>query len=198
MAASTADRLLALLRAEPLEPGAIAELLDRATPTERVEAIRALSGPRLQRRLFAALASAPRVTLADLVPPEASPLREFIFHGKNSLPAFTHFQKRFCRPSVSRGRDELWGYNHQTLAWITGNGYFVALDDPRGAALDYREVPPEKPSGWPAIAPNERGLSRLVYAGMIDYLRRVSRDVFIGSAWRGGSESGNYFVLARD
>jgi len=29
-------------------------------------------------------------------------------------------------------------------------------------------------------------------------MRRVARDVFIGSAHRGGTETGNYFVLCRD
>ncbi len=33
---------------------------------------------------------------------------------------------------------------------------------------------------------------------MVDYMRRVARDVFIGSAHRGGKETGNYFVLCRD
>ena len=50
---------------------------------------------------------------------------------------------------------------------------------------------------WPDVRPNDRGLSRFVYGGMVDYLRRVARDVFIGSAHRGGKETGNYFVLSR-
>jgi hypothetical protein len=192
------ERLVGLVRAEPVDASAIAQHLDHLTLTDRVNAMRALGGAKLQGRLYAALAAKPRVTLADLVPVDAPPLREFIFHGKNSLPAFTIFQKRFCRPPAARARDQLWGYNHQALAWVTGPGYFVAHDDPRGAALDYREVPPERPATWPEIAPNERGLSRFVYANMVDYMRRVSRDVFIGSAFRGGREAGNYFMLCRD
>src|SRR5881397_2162494 len=135
---SPGERLIALVRAEPPDRAAIAALLDGLPHGERVAAITALSGPRLQARLYASVAGAPPVTLADLVPPDAPPLREVIFHGKNSLPAFTLFQKRFCRPS--RGTGELWGYNHQALAWLTGPGYFVVHEDrARGAAVDYRE-----------------------------------------------------------
>src|SRR5207253_2824006 len=106
---------------------------------------------RLQARLYRAVADAPHVTLTDLVPPDAPPLREIIFEGKNSLPAFTLFQKRFCRPSTGRG--ELWGYNHQALAWLTGPGYFVVHDDL--VALSHRihahpelGFEEERASGW--------------------------------------------------
>jgi hypothetical protein len=191
--------LVALIRAEPPDAAAIAAFLDGLPGGERAEAITALAGPTLQRRLYEAVAGAPRVTLADLVPPDAAPLREVIFHGKNSLPAFTLFQKRFCRPPTAQGATELWGYNHQSLAWLTGPGYFVVHDEPaRGAAIDYREVPPQGCAGWPAVRPNDGGLSRFVYRDMVDYLRRVSADVFIGSAHRHGRELGNYFVLCRD
>jgi hypothetical protein len=194
---SSAERLIELVRAEPPDRAAIARFLDGLSHAERLEAITALSGPRLQGRLYRAVEGAPRVTLADLVPPDAPPLREVIYHGKNSLPAFTLFQKRFCRPP--RGADELWGYNHQTLAWLTGPGYFVVHDDvARGAAIDYREVPPEHPAGWPEIKANDRGLSRFVYADMVDYMRRVAGEVFIGRAYRGGAETENYFVLCRE
>ncbi|HJQ85286.1 MAG TPA: hypothetical protein VKA21_14470 [Candidatus Binatia bacterium] len=194
---SPGERLVELIRAEPVDARAIGAFLDGLAPAERREAIGALSGPRLQSRLYRAVENAPRVTLADFVPPDAPPLREVIFHGKNSLPAFTLFQKRFCRPPRAAG--ELWGYNHQTLAWLTGPGYFVVHEDgARGAAIDYRQVPPDHPAGWPDVRPNDRGFSRFVYDGMVDYMRRVARDVFIGAAHRGGKELGNYFVLARE
>ncbi len=194
--ASAASRLIELVRAEPPDPAAIGDFLDHLTPVDRVEAIAALSGPGLQRRLYAAVAKATRVTLADLVPPDALPLREFIFHGKNSLAAFTRFQKRFCRPPT--GGEELWGYNHQSLAWLTGPGYFVVHDEVPGAAIDYRRVPPQGCSAWPPVRPNDAGFSRFVYKDMVDYLRRVAHDVFIGSAHRYGRETGNYFVLCRE
>src|SRR5207253_10982968 len=153
---SPGERLIALVGAESPDRVAIAAFLDGLPHGERVAAITALSGPRLQARLYAAVSGAPPVTLADFVPPDAPPLREVIFYGKNSLPAFTLFQKRFCRPP--RGGGELWGYNHQTLAWLTGPGYFVVHEDgTRGAAIDYRAVPPDHPAAWPAGGPNDRG-----------------------------------------
>jgi hypothetical protein len=194
---SPGERLVELVGAESPDPVAIAAFLDGLTPAARHEAITALSGPRLQGRLYAAVAGATPVTLADFVPADAAPLREVIFHGKNSLPAFTLFQKRFCR--TPRRADELWGYNHQTLAWLTGPGYFVVHEDrARGAAIDYREVPPDHPPSWPAVKSNDVGFSRFVYRDMVDYMRRVAKDVFIGRAHRGGKELGNYFVLSRE
>ncbi|HLK12330.1 MAG TPA: hypothetical protein VKW76_13200 [Candidatus Binatia bacterium] len=192
-----AARLLALVRAEPVDTAAIAGLLDHLSPGDRREAIEALGGPGLQGRLYAAVAGVPPVRLADLVPADAEPLREVIYHGKNSLPAFTLFQKRFCRPPAGTGGG-LWGYNHQQLAWLTGPGYFVVHDEPgRGAAIDYREVPPRGCPGWPEVKANDRGFSRLVYKDMVDYLRRVAANVFIGCATRRGRAIGSYFVLSR-
>jgi len=193
---SVAARFRDLVRAEPPDRRAIVAFLDGLSHSERVAAIRALGGVRLQSRLWAAVADAPRVMLEELVPPDAPALREVIFEGKNSLPAFTLFQKRFCRPSTGRG--ELWGYNHQNLAWLTGPGYFVVHDDPAGAAIDYREVPPSHPSAWPEIRSNHRGFSRFVYDDMVDYLRRVSVDVLIGRAHKAGKPRSNYFLLCRE
>jgi hypothetical protein len=195
---AAARRLVELVRAEPPDVAAIGDCLDHLTHHDRLEAIAALSGPGLQRRLYDAAQAAKRVTLADLVPPDAEPLREVIFHGKNSLPAFTHFQKRFCRPPRERGDGALWGYNHGSLEWLIGPGYFVARDEPSGTAIDYRQVPPQGCASWPPVKPNDAGFSRFVFKDMVDYLRRVSHDVFIGSAYRNGRELGSFFVLCRE
>ena len=64
--------------------------------------------------------------------------------------------------------------------------------------IDYREVPPEAPAGWPEVRGNDRGPGRLVYGGMVDTLRRVSEHVTIGSAARGGRDLGSWFVLCRE
>jgi len=194
-----ASRLAELLTGDAPDREEIAAYLDRLTHAGRLAEITALGGPALQGRLFAAVASAARVSLADLVPPDLEPLREVIFQGKNSLPAFTMFQKRFCRPPDGRrAAAELWGYNHQALAWLTGPGYFVVHEEPIGAAIDYRQVPPRGCPGWPPVKPNDRGFSRFVYRDMVDYLRRVSRHVLIGRATRHGAELDNYFLLCRD
>lgn len=195
---TVADRLAALLAGDAPNAGEIAALLDGASEADRVEGIRRLGGVKRQRRLWQAVAGTPKVGIDDLVPPDAAPLSEVVYEGKNSLPAFTIFQKRFCRPSAPDAVGELWGYNHTDIGRFIGPGYFVchAVDD-EGAAIDYRLVPPTHPAHWPEIRPNSRGLSWFVYRDMIDYLRRVSRHVFIGSASRHGKDLGSYFVLCR-
>jgi len=194
-----AQRLHDLVAAERPDREAIAAHLDALDHGGRMDAITALGGPRAQGRLWDAVAGTPPVALGDLVPPDAPPLREVIFHGKNSLPAFTLFQKRFCRPPAGEAPDRLWGYNHQALAWLTGPGYFVVhREGDAPAAIDYRLVPPAQPPGWPAVKPNDVGLSRFVYRDMVDYLRRVSRHVLIGRATRYGKELPNYFLLCRE
>jgi hypothetical protein len=118
------------------------------------------------------------------------------------LPAFTIFEKRFCRPegadAVKPG--ELYGFNFQTLAAVTGPGYFVAREDAARpeVLVDYNHVPDTHPDGWPEIRRNERGLSRFVYGFMVDTLRGVSEHVTIGSAARNGKDLGSWFILCRE
>ncbi len=114
----------------------------------------------------------------------------------------THFEKRFCRP---RGADphrseKLFGFNHQRLARLTGPGYFVATEDPRRqeVRIDYADVPDARPEKWPRIRDNESGLASLVYGGMLDTLRRVSKHVTVGSATRRGRNLNSWFVLCRE
>lgn len=197
--ASAAERLQTPLRVERPDRGEIAEQLDRMSHAERLEAIRSLGGPRAQARLWEAAAAAPVVTIDDLVPPDLPPLREVIWHGKNSLPAFTLFQKRFCRPEPGTAPDQLWGYNHTAIAWLIGPGYFVVhREGDAPAAIDYRQVPPSHPANWPGVRSNSAGLSYFVYRDMVDYLRRVSEHVLIGRATRHGAELPNYFILCRE
>jgi len=192
---------LALLREDPVKPAEVAVFLDGLAPEERVAAIRG-AGRGAQRRLYAAVAGHGTVRLADLVPPSRAPLETVRHYGRNTLPLFTHFEKRFCRPP---GQDaaapaELWGFNFQTLQPVTGPGYFIAREDaPRGEVLiDYTRVPATAPPGWPAPRRNEAGLSRFVYGFMVDRLRRVSEHVTIGSAARHGREMGSWFLLCRE
>lgn len=195
---TAATRLQEIIARDDASLAEIAALLDPLSHVDRMEALASLQGPRLQRKLYAIGAGSPRVTIDDVVPPDAPPLREVIFHGKNSLPVFTHFQKRFCRPPKERQREELWGYNHTNIGWLVGPGYFVCHDDPVGAAIDYRQVPPQSVPGWPPVQPNARGISHLVYKNMIDYLRPVSTHAFIGSATKNGKDMDSYFLLCRE
>jgi hypothetical protein len=197
--ASPEATLRELLAPERPDAAKVRAFLDGLDHAGRMAAITSLNGTALQAKLYAMVEGAPAVTLDELVPQDQPALREVIWHGKNSLPAFSLFQKRFCRPSGPRGKNELWGYNHQAMAWVTGPGYFVCHQDGTyPAAIDYRVVPPEAPPGWPAVKANHQGLSRFVYKDMVDYLRRVSSHVLIGRAYRRGTAMPNYFLLCRE
>ena len=173
--------------------------LDNADDAHRLNFVHLLT-PKRQKRLFEA-AEGRAVTLDAIVPPGAPPLSEVIHEGQNTLPAFNHFQKRFCSPGPqhepSEGR-RLWGYNHFSAGWLTGPGYFVAYEDEeRGeVVIDYRELPPEKPEAWPEIISNKRKLGLFVYAGMQDRLRRVSAHVTIGRAYK-SKPMNAWFALTR-
>jgi hypothetical protein len=190
------------------------QLLDGSSSAEEIEAyLNALAYPeRLAQvqavrgghvgRLYAAVAKANPVTLDDIVPASAKTNEPIIWEGRNSLPMFSSFQKRFMR--IESGL--LIGYNHQAMAFVTGPGYFVVKAPngvpPRPTELyfDYTEAPPIEATGragWPTFKPNERGLSRAVYAHMHDYMRRVARGVIVGSAFKKGVEQPQFFSLTR-
>jgi hypothetical protein len=193
--------LQALLRESPVKPHEVARTLDGMSHAERVRAIRA-TGRAEQRRLFEAALGFRALRLVDVVPARVPALVPVRHYGKNTLPAFTWFEKRFCRPADAdpQDPDRLWGYNEQGLRWLTGPGYFVLRPAPRAGelAVDYTSVPPERPAAWPPIRPNERGLSRFVYGFMVDTLRGVSTHVSVGSAARRGRDLGSWFLLCRE
>ena len=87
------------------------------------------------------------------------------------------------------------------MAWLTGPGCMVAYDGAAGEVLvDYREVPPQDdlPAGWPFVRRNDSGVAKVVYGDMVDHLRRVSRHVSIGRAYRGERPERNWFILCRE
>ena len=203
VSAETASKSLhELIRRQVAQPGEIAELLDGLSLSDTISAARSLSGRGLQRPLWKAVEANPRLSVEDLVPADYTPMRPVVFHGKNSLPAFTEFEKICCRPRTGPDPHVLWGYNETPIKTLVGPGYYVVRDtsDARlgGTAFDYRAVPPERLPEWPEIRPNSAGLSRFVYNRTVDYMRRVSQRVFIGAATREGREMDSYFVLVRD
>ncbi len=195
------DELQARIAEAPVDVAAISNLLDSLPHDERVAAVRSL-GRSSQRTLYNAVDGFLPLRLVDLVPQSVAD-GEVVRHlGRNTLPAFTHFEKRFCRPKGALPAEPsvLYGFNFQTLAWLTGPGYFVAKQDPKRPEIwvDYNEVPPVHPDGWPEIRRNEVGISRFVYGFMVDTLRRVSEHVTIGSAARKRRDVGSWFVLCRE
>ncbi len=199
--AKAAEECHALLRERPLKPIDIARFLDGLTGPERVTAIRSV-GRADQRRLFEAVDRHAPVRLVDLVPAGAGELVPVRHYGKNTLPLFSFFEKRFTRPPGEDAQQpsRLYGFNFQSLSPITGPGYFVAVEHPEReeVLIDYRRLPSTHPEGWPEVRSNERGLSRFVYGLMVDTLRRVSEHVTIGSAARDGKDLGSWFLLCRE
>lgn len=180
----------------------LAASFDQLSPADAIVAARLLGGTRLQGALWNAVEANDRITVDDMVPADYERERPVIFHGKNSLPAFTEFEKICFRPRDEDAGNVLWGYNEGRTRRVVGPGYYV-LHDTKDAALgacafDYTQIPPRTLTGWPPVKPNSAGVSRFVYNNMIDYMRRVSRDVFIGEAVRGGREMGSYFIVVRE
>jgi hypothetical protein len=177
----------------------LTEVLDGLGHEGRVHAIRGWSKKR-QAELFEAAKGHMPLDLEFLVPASIGPMVEVIHEGKNTLPAFTHFQKRFTR---LEGEDfAVGGYNHQTMSGVTGPGYFVVSNgegEHEGElAIDYTKVPKNKPASWPEIAPNSGGLGSLVYGGMIDYLRGISAHVSIGRAYKGKAMDAWFALVRKD
>lgn len=179
--------------------GRISEALDRMDHANR--AFTVLSATKEDLETLWDLMKDQSVDADHFVPSGTEPLKEVVHHGKNSLPAFTHFQKRFCRAEAD---GDVIGYNHQTWQWLVGPGYFVAhsegeaKDPPSDFAIDYTVVPKAKPDSWPAIQDNEGGLRAITYGRMKDYMRRVSSHVAIGKAYIDGKFRGQYFILCRE
>jgi len=196
-----ARTLVSLLREAVVKPHEVARALDSMGHAERVRAIRAV-GRTEQRRLYEAVDGFRALRMTDAVPAMAPAMATVRHYGKNTLPAFSHFEKRFCRPPDADPQqpDRLWGYNFSPVSPLVGDGFFVLRPDAaRGELLvDYNLLPEDRPAAWPAIRSNERGLSRFVYGFMIDTLRGVSEHVTIGSAARRGKDLGSWFLLCRE
>jgi hypothetical protein len=177
----------------------IATFLNGLSPAERVEESLSPRGSEVAK-LYRAVAGGTTVAVADFVPKNAPATETIIFEGRNSLPAFSRFQKRFARLKSS----QVVGYNHQMWGFATGPGFFVlkpASDDadvPGELYFDYTTEPDAVPDGWPAFKANDRGLSNLVYATMKDYMRKVATDVYVGEAYKRGKSEKQFFILCHE
>lgn len=171
----------------------ISAYLDSLSASERLEQMLGITGSKVGK-LYRAVADGPAIGKDDFLPAGTKDGDMVIFEGRNSLPAFSRFQKRFVRRD-----DAIVGYNHQTMSPVTGPGFFVlAASDathPNEVLFDYTQKPPFFPEMFPAYKPNDVALSKLVYARMKDYCRKVAKNVVVGAAFKDGKEQGAYFSL---
>lgn len=191
----SASSLAGLLQAKA-SAKEIETFLDGLSPAARLEQVLSITGAGVGR-LYHAVADAPALSLEEFFPQSVN--GTLIYEGRNSLPMFTRFQKRFARAPSG----EIVGYNHQTMSVVTGPGYFITKapsgqgEHGKEILFDYTERPTFFPEGWPAFKPNESGLSRFVYRNMKDYVRRVARGVVVGKAYELDVDKHAYFSLTR-
>jgi hypothetical protein len=192
-----ASTSLRSLLAERASRERISAFMEGLSPDARLEQAMSLRGKEVAA-LYVACPGGGTPSLEDIVPSSLGEDRTVIFQGRNSLPAFTSFQKRFARLG-----GELVGYNHQTMSFFTGPGIFVVkeahadADVPGELYFDYTATPSKIPTGYPAFKRNDSGLSSLVYAHMKDYMRTVCSGVMVGAAYKKGKAENAFFVLAR-
>jgi hypothetical protein len=189
---------------------AIGAFLDGLEPDARWREVKQLDRAR-QRALYEKAAHAPPIDFAHFVG-DAAPRQEVIHDGVNTLPvlvkSWKRFQKRFCRPEGGNGHADarLFGYNEGPTRNVIGPGFFVAVptaDRPQWSArgaivVDYYQVPDGAVAdGWPRVVTNDWRLQKFVYHETRDFMRRVSRHVSIGAAYKREKPLDHYFVLCR-
>jgi len=177
----------------------LAEILDGLGHEGRVHAMRTWDKKRMAAIYEACKGRS--ITLDQVVPPSVGANVEVIHDLRNTLPVFTDAQKRFSK--VEGGGAAVGGFNRQFgVARVSEPGYFVVSegegDHANELVIDYTKVPSSKPESWPDIEKNDSGfLNKIVWGGMVDYLRRVSTHVSIGMATKDGKAIGQYFALVR-
>jgi len=195
---------------EHTDVAAIGAYLDGLEADARWREVKQLDRDR-QRTLYEKAAHAPPIDFAHFVG-DAKPRQEVIHDGVNTLPVFPkwkRFQKRFCRPDGGgngHADARLFGYNEGPSRNLIGPGFFVAVptaDRPQWSArgaivVDYYQVPDGAVAeGWPRVVENDWRLQRFVYHETRDFMRRVSRHVSIGAAFKRERPLDHYFVLCR-
>jgi hypothetical protein len=166
--------------------------LDALAAADRVAEVRQL-GHREQEKLWELTKGKAPIDVATFV---NATEQTIIYEGKNTLPAFSFFQKRFWKPKAG----EIVGYNHNGgfVTAVTGPGYFLTVNADDGEILfDYTREATIRPPEWPELKPNTGMLAGVVYGGMKDYCRYVAKGTVIGAAFKGGKSRNQFFMLTR-
>lgn len=173
---------LGVLLEPTLDLPRLAEVLDGLGHEGRLHTVRGW-GKRTQARLFEALKGFRPATAEAFVPagvPEGTPV---VHWGKNTLPAFSDFQKRFVKlPGVA----DLVGYNEGATRPLVGPGYYEARIEDGECVVDYTRLPARGAEGWPPVISNEARFGFLVWKGMVDFVRPLSAHVSVGRAAKVG------------
>lgn len=176
----------------------LAEVLDGLGHEGRVHAT--MTWTRKQKKaIFEAVKGKRPIDFDFLVPASVGPLVEVVHDGHNTMPVFSHFQKRFTK--LENDDVQVAGYNKQSMEVFTGPGYFVVTkgegEHEGELVFDYDKVPRNKPPSWPPIRKNDGLIGGIVNGGMVDYLRGISNHVSIGVAFKNGKPRHQWFTLVR-
>lgn len=194
--AMTATAIHWFFSADDIDLPALSVYLDSIDSLARVRDVRSLTAQE-QARLFDAAKDFRPLDPSCFVPSDTPPMTEVIHYGRNSLPALRLFEKHFC--NVSAEGVQVCGYNEQPIRLLTGPGYFsVRQETEFEVAIDYTQLPRDKPITWPRVIPNSARLGRWIYDGTLDIVRGISEHVVIGRATKVGVPLDNWFVLCRD
>jgi hypothetical protein len=197
-------RFVDLLADDHTTPHQLADFFDNLDHAGRMDAL-ATTSKAHQRKLWELSKTAAPIDLEHFVPASVGDRTEVIHHGRNTLPVFRSFEKRFAR--AADGSARLFGYNEGFTRQFIGPGYFVAHAtegnadwEARGAiVVDYFMVPDgDVPDGWPTVKPNSSGVQVLVYHKTRDFMRKVSQHVSIGMAFKVENSLNNWFTLCRE
>ncbi len=189
--------LYEMLATKPIDIKGIAKYLDGLTHEERVAEMRTIPGRQMALLWEAEGKSRKKLSVNSFVPKDVPNCVAVRHIGRNSLPLFNDFEKRFARPKSDA--KELYGYNHSDAMGLVGPGQFVlGKGKAKGEMdVDYYRIPPVRIDGFPKLQKNTFGLSFFVYGNMVDVMRHVSEHITVGRAYKYGDETGNYFLLCR-
>jgi hypothetical protein len=135
------------------------------------------------------------------------------FHGKNSLPVMSQFEKHFLAVTLFDGT-HLVGYNTSTVGrWIHSPGFFYVNTSGVTPALSSQTVfdytidfntviPPDQLLSWQGIEVTtvKNNRENILFGGLRDEIRMITENIVIGRAHKLSKDKYKhqaYFVLLR-
>ena len=185
---------------------AIAEFLDGSSSADRWKQVSKL-GATEQRELYEKAAKSEPLELDFFVPADVDSLQPVRHKGRNTLPLVVLNHRFFAKVFTRTESGAVCGFNDSPAGSIIGPGYFVVTPTERrlgwqhrgAVVVDYYQVPKKQqmPEGWPKVVSNAWGLQHFVYHHTRDFMRRVSKHVSIGAAYKNERPMDIYLTLCR-